>query len=850
MPTIVNDDSIIEVPLKNISIDCAKEYYEEILCNRAIPDIRDGLMKVQRRILWAELVNNWTHEKAHIKSARVIGEVIGVWHPHGTDATYEASAIMSQVWKNHIPLIEFHGISGSISGSGPAAMRYTEQRMAKITKTLMMSNIKDNAVDMVKNFSQDDDEPVILPAKIPMILINGSFGIASGYMCSIPLHNPREVLIELINRLKDPNYDVNLLPDFPTGSILCNSNRISNVYKDFTKAIEKDKDSKLVVRCKIEKDEKNHKIYITEIPYGISVNRIINSIVDATKSNDDKSKKKSLSSNNEIITGISNVKNLTSGKMDVKIKIWCKKGYDLDTIISQLYRFTLCQTSIPICFNLCLGNKFLSYDMIKNINNLMDMLIDFNRETIKRVKIEFIRKKKFRCHIINGLLIILRDNDINKVIKKIQKCNSKSEVIHMLMNDYELDEIQATNLAEYKLYQLAKFVIDDLVNELKTLENEIEDESEYLRDPNKLKKFMINEYKELLKNEFTEKKYPRRTTLENINVNNKESLIVESIPDEDFMLICTNNGYIKKIPIIKKQGRKTQGSNIGKIKENDFVTKSLIINSRSNLLAFTNSGKVYNFKAYDIPICKNINTYGYDLSRSLNNEKLINLVSVTDEEIDNNECSILMATRYNKVKITNISEFKNVYSNGIIAISIRSKTNKNGLPNNDELICAEKINKDSNSILALCNNGNAIRVLLDNIPNVKRITEGSNLFTPTIISNGYEVKNVCVINDNDEYLFYISSKGLGKIISINEFNETNYRGTKGKMIAKIRDNDHAEKVIPISLNDSILVISNKKMINVSTDKMSIIGRVTYGYTIKECDKDEHVIDCVNVIYKD
>lgn len=825
------EENIVKQKISDILVDCARDYYKEIVCHRAIPDGRDGLAEVHRRVLWVMHLNKWDSSKPHIKAAKIVGQVMGDYHPHGDSSIYEASVNMSQSWKNQVSFIDFHGNNGSISTPNAGAMRYTEERLAKITTQLVTADLKSDSVDMVDNFNQDGKEPVVMPTKIPTLLFNGTFGIAAGYMSSIPTHNPREVLTEMIKRIQDDTYEVSLLPDFPCGATICNSADIERTYKDMKLGITKGY-SKVVIRSTIEVDSKANKLYITEIPHMVSGESIVSSIKDAIKPPKKKKGAKSIGSNKDLplITDINNIKNISSGGK-VRIRIDCKRGADLEAVKSQLYRYTKCQSSMPILMYYCIGEKFIE---CSNMTEYFDTFIKFRESTIKRIKTSIIREKRLRMHIIEGLFVILDDDVIEEALAKVRRCKSKQEVLKMFMNDYDLDEVQADKIADYKLYQLASFAIEELQEEYERLDQEIEGELEYFKSKTKIKELMVNEYQEMLDKIFTEKKYPRRTKLENISLS-KDAVAVESIPDQDYIMIFTKHGYIKKLEMIKSQKRNTKGISVGKLKDEDYVIGTTVLNSRDSVLIFTDKGMVYTYKVYEIPT-STTSKLGYFLSKDINGEKIVNIIPVTDSEFESGNFGILSATKLNKVKITNLEDYSNTRKTGIISMKLAS--------DKDSVIGVVKLNYEKdNSIIALNSVGNAIRVEFDKIPVIGRTTTGSNLFSSTIVRDKITVQSVAVVNDEADYFLYISSKGLGKLMEIDEF-EPQYRGTKGKMAAKIRDKDKAQKLITVKKNDNLVIVSNKNLVKtkISEDEMAVIKRPTYGYKLKKCADGEKVID--------
>lgn len=840
MESLFEEENIIQNCVSDILLENAKEFYNEVIFHRGIPDGRDGLTDVQRRIIFSCHDKGWDYHKAHVKSARVVGETMGRFHPRGDASIYQASVNMAQPWKNYICTIDWHGGKGTISGSSASAQRYTEQRISKETCNLVTDGLRDNSVDMRLNFSQDEEEPCTLPVKVPLLLINGSFGIAVGYISSIPNHNPREVIDETIKRLKDPTYEVELLPDLPTGGVIINTNQVRETYKDFNKAIA-EKNCSMIMRAKIEKDEDKNTLTITQLPFMTTCESLVDSIKDATKETEDPITKKKLPPK---INSIRNIKNLTSKTSEntVRILIELKNGFSCDLEMSKLFSYTKCQKTSPLSFISVIKDNFLLYD---NITEIVDNFITYRKSTVKRIKSNLIKKYKLRIHIIEGLLSILNSSVVDKVLKDIRKCSSKAEVVSMLQEKYDLTNIQAEHIAEYKLYQLASMEIDKLKNELSDKKETVEIELSYFKDDEMLNQYIIDELAEIKDKYFPTKRFPRRTELLNISLD-KEQEILATIPDEYYVLFFTKNGYVKKIEIPRTTKRNTRGISVGKMEEDDYVTSSMILHSKDKVLAITEKGHSYPFNVYEIPNSSSTSVKGTRIIDRTNNERIINLIPVKDEDFENEDLFLLTTSDNNLIKLTPFTECISLLTRkGIIVSKLKEtgETDRNGNPVTHNLICAEKVNANEvNSIIALNNFGDAIRIPLDQIPCNQRTTYGSLLFWNKLTSLNGKVMSVSLVDKDSDKYFVISSNGMGKKMNISEFDLQN-RAHKGKMACKLKEGTEAVKLLSVREDDKILVISNKKIIIVDSSNIKSIGRTTYGFSIKKLDEDEYIVDC-------
>lgn len=722
---------------------------------------------------------------------------------------------MYQPWYVNSGLIDKHGNFGSPYGDSAGAERYTEARLSKFAEEVLLAEVNKKCIDVIPNFDGTEEEPLVLPARVPLSLFNGSFGIAVGYAANIPPHNDGESLEEVIKFVNDPTYQITLLPDYPTGGIICN---MSEVAKGYTTG-----KSKVVIRSKIEKNEKKHHLVITEIPYMKSLDSVIESIQNACNDRTDKGKKIP-----KVIEGVKNIRNRSKkGKIELIIEV--KKDYDLDLIENQLYTYTSCQDTIP--FNLVgvVGDKFHNYT---NINQMVNEWYEFRVSTIKRVVINEVKALKFRIHLIDGLLVVLDKKNIDKLIDMIRKTKGgKSVVIKKIMDTFKLDEKQATHIATLQLYKINSDEIEDLKQEKKTKEKEVDEQLLYFKDPNKVKEHIIEELKEFRK----KYKSPRKTQLKDLVIDKnakKESLIKDSA----HTLICTTK-FVKKLSTtIKVQKKGGKGNSIGKIKKDDVPISIFNANNKDNVLLFTNTGKVFSRKVYEIEGC-DIQSYGYNLSGIIKDDILTNVLVLTDDELKDENVKIAIGTRYNKIKLLNVTEFKNIFKTGIMATKLNE---------GDSVIFAEKVDTtNNNSIIACTNTGTTINMQLDSIPTVLRPTFGANIFDNSIMKKGDYIAGIGLVNEETSHAFFISKQGLGKRVEISEFPQQ-LRGGKGRIGTRAKDGDEIVKVLTCKEEADLTVISNTNIISMDINDTSVLLRPAYGNMIKRLNDDEIILDATTI----
>jgi DNA gyrase subunit A len=802
--------AIIDKNYVQVMTDDMKKYFQEVLTDRAVFNPIDGLKPIHRRILWGMYQHRWNSSKMHVKSAKITGAIVGEYHPHGTSSVYDAMVKMYQPWYMNMSLVDKHGNFGNIYGDSAGAERYTEARLSKFAEEVLLDEINKDCVDFVPNFDNSEKEPTVLPSKIPLSLINGSFGIAAGYSANIPPHNITEVIDETIKFVKNPDHQIMLLPDYPTGGIICN---VSEVAKGYTTGT-----SKVVIRSLIEKDEKKHHLVVREIPFMKTLDKIIKSIKEACTDRTVDGKKIP-----RVIDGIKNIRNL-SEKGKIKLIIEVKKDVELDLIENQLYSYTSCQDTLPMNLVGVVNEKFHNYT---NVNQMVHEWLEFRVSTIKRMVINNIKDLRYRIHIIDGLAIALDKKNIDKVIQIIRNSKSKQEMMEKLMSTFKLDEKQADYIVNMKLYKINNIEISALYEEKAQKEKEVNELLKYFTDEKKVYTHIIDEL-EAIKKKY---KFERKSQLLDLNIS-KEKKRESLVADSEHTLICTKH-FIKKLnSTIKVQRKGGKGNSIGKIKDNDTPIALFNANNKDNILLFTNTGKVYSRKVYEIDSC-DIQAFGYNLSSIFKGEILTNVLLMTDDEMNDENIKIAIGSKYNKIKLVDVSEFKNIYQSGIIATK---------LTDSDAVIFAGKVDMSkSNSIIACTSQGTTINMQLSSIPVVLRPTFGSNIFDNSIINKGDYISGIDLVTEETSHAFFISKNGLGKRVEISEFPEQ-LRGGKGRIGIRAKDGDEIVKVLTSTEEGDLTVISNTNIISMDIGDTSVLLRPAYGNIIKRLNDGEVILD--------
>ena len=755
--------------------DSFLDYSMSVIVARALPDLRDGLKPVHRRILYSMFDSGYTPDKQYRKCARVVGDVMGKYHPHGDSSIYEALVRMAQDFSYRHMLIDGHGNFGNMDGDGAAAMRYTESRLSKISLELLR-DIKKDTVDFIPNFDETEKEPSVLPSRFPNILVNGTMGIAVGMATNIPPHNLGETIDACVAYID--NHDITISemmeyikgPDFPTGGIILGNSGIKKAYETGRGTI--------TIRCKatIEEGNGRSKIVISELPYGINTLDLKTKIGELVR--------------DKVLEGIADYHDATSIEKGVNIIITLKKEANANVVLNNLYKHTALQSTFGIIF-LMLDN---GTPKTLNIKEIISKYIDYQKEIIiRRTKFD-LNKAEERVHILEGYKIAL--DNIDEVIKIIKTAESDVIARENLQKRFGLSEIQANAILELKLRRLTGLEREKIESELAELLKTIEELRSILASEEKVLEIIKNELLDI-KNKYAD---PRRTTIDMsaIEYIEDESLI----PEQDIMIALTNKGYIKRTTsdTFKSQKRGGVGVKGMNTNEEDFVEQIINTSTHDYILFFTNKGKVYRIKGYEIP----------EFSRQSKGIPIINILQIEKDEKINSMINvkkddeykyILFATKKGIVKKTNISEFENIRTSGKIAISLKET---------DELISVKKTTGDD-MILMGSNDGRMVKFNEKEIRVMGRTASGVrgiNLGDSECI--GAEVTT------EDDKILIVSKKGYGKQTNVCEYRTTK-RGSKGVKALNITDKNGKLATFKIVTEDKdVIIVIDTRMINSMT----------------------------------
>ena len=784
------------------------EYSVSVIASRALPDLRDGLKPVHRRILWSMYESGYTPDKPHRKSAKTVGEVMGNYHPHGDSSIYEAMVRLAQDFNQRYMLIDGHGNFGNIEGDGAAAMRYTESRLAKISLELLRDINKDT-VDMDDNFDATRKEPKILPSRFPNVLVNGSMGIAVGMATNIPPHNLGEVIDGCIAYIDNPEIDVFGLmqyikgPDFPTGGIILGNSGIKKAYETGRGTI--------TIRSKavIEEVGNHSNIIITEVPYGINTMELKNKVAELV--------------HNKTIEGIADYH--TDLKDGVKITITLKKDANAQVVLNNLYKHTNFQITYGIILLMLDGLTPKTLDL----KSIISKYIDHQKEVIiRRTKFDLIKDEK-RVHILEGYKIA-QDN-IDEVVKIIKSASSDIEAKANLVSKFSLTEIQADAILELKLRRLTGLEREKIEAELTQLLEEIAELKSILSSEQKVLDIIKKEMLEI-KNKYSDE---RRT---HIDMTAIEYIEDESlIPVQKTIIALTKKGYIKRMLTdnYRTQNRGGVGIKGMTTNEEDYIDKMINAETHDFILFFSNKGKVYKMKGYEIPEFSR-QSKGLPIVNLLSlehDEKITSIISLERKNISNKY--LIFFTKNGIVKRTAIEEFDNIRTNGKKAIILKE---------NDELISVGK-STGNNEIMIGASNGRMVRFKEEEIRIMSRSSTGVKGIEFT---NSYVV-GAEVVSASDQILI-VTENGYGKKTNIDEYRLT-HRGSKGVKALNITEkNGNMISLKTLKNDEDVLIITNNGIIiRISSEQISQLGRNTQGVRLINL-KDNQKVSTISLVSKD
>ena len=784
------------------------DYSMSVIVARALPDVRDGLKPVHRRILYTLYEEGMTPDKKYQKSANAVGAVMGHYHPHGDSAIYESMVRMAQDFTYRHTLVDGHGNFGSIDGDGAAASRYTEARLAKISMELLRDLNKDT-VDFSENYDGQRKEPVVLPSRFPNILVNGNMGIAVGMATNIPPHNLGEVIDGCVAYIDNPEITVTELmqyikgPDFPTAGVILGNSGIKRAYESGRGTI--------TIRgmATVEETHNKHRIVITELPYQVNKKALIQRIGELVR--------------DKVIDGISNLSD-ESALEGIKIVIDVKKEANANVVLNNLYKHTQLQTSYGINFLMLVDGS----PRTLGLREIIEKYIDHQKHVIYR-RCQFdLKRYKDRLHILDGLKIAL--DNIDRVIKIIRESADDDEAKAGLMSNFALSEVQSQAILDMRLKRLTGLEKSKIEEEIAELEKLVKELEEILASEEKILEVIKNEMLEI-KAKYADE---RRTHIDMTAVDyiEDESLI----PVENVVITLTNNGYIKRLPAdtYKTQNRGGMGVKGMATNEEDFVEHLINATSHDYILMFTNMGKVYRIKGYEIP----------EYSRQSKGLPIINLLSLDkDEKItsllkisndDEYKC-LVFATKNGLIKRTDISEFDSIRTNGKKFITLKD---------NDELVSVKKTT-GNDEILMASSNGRMVRFNESTVRIMGRSASGVR----GINLDGGILVGMEIVEPN-EYVLVITEKGYGKKTPVDEYRITN-RGGKGVKTVNITEKNGSIvsfKTVDDS-KDLMIITDSGVIIRLAVDKISTMSRVTQGVKLINL-KEDSIVSSTAIVDKE
>lgn len=801
-------DKVQPVNLSDEMQNSFLSYAMSVIVSRALPDVRDGMKPVHRRILYAMNELGVYSDRPHKKSARIVGDVIGKYHPHGDIAVYEAMVRMAQDFSYRYPLVDGHGNFGSVDGDPAAAMRYTEARMSKFASE-MLRDLNKNTVDFIDNYDGTEKEPTILPARFPSLLVNGASGIAVGMATSIPTHNLTEVINGTLALIENPDITVEKLmehipaPDFPTGATIMGLSSVKTAYQTGMGAV--------TVRAKVNivnLQNGKKEIVVTEIPYQVSKTKLIERIAELVK--------------DKIIDGITDLRD-ESNRKGMRIIIELRRDANVNVILNNLYKHTQMQTTYSI--------NMIALDhgqpKVLNLKQILECYVKHQIEVVTRRTQYDLDKAKARYHIVEGLLIALAN--IDEVVATIKASKTTDEAISELVRKFLLTEIQAKAILDMRLQRLTGLEIEKLEQEKKELEDIVEYLESILADHNKLMDVIVSELVEI------QRKYgdDRRS-----DIDLSEDLEVEDadlIPEEDVIITITNRGYIKRMTVDTYRAQRRGGKGItgSKMQEDDFIEKVIYTSTHDNLLFFSNFGQVYLLKAFQIPAA----------SRTSKGLPIVNLLKFTEGErlaavINVKSLEepgyLIFGTKNGVIKKTELIQYKNIRSTGIRALILNE---------GDELIGVSRTNGAQDVIFGASNG----KAACFNEATVRATNRAASGVKGIRVAEGGKAIGLVVVNGDEDEITVVTENGFGKRTPTSDFK---IKGRNGKGVKYMNITEKSGRPVSLALStkdDDLMIITDKGMvIRTYLADVSLIGRDTQGVKLIKLNEG-HLVSAIAVV---
>lgn len=806
MTTFLEDQKMIQHEINKEMKDSYIDYAMSVIVSRALPDVRDGLKPVHRRILYGMSGLGVTPDKPHKKSARIVGEVMGKYHPHGDSSIYNAMVRLAQPFNIRYTLVDGHGNFGSVDGDGAAAMRYTEARMTPLALQ-MLRDIEKDTVDFTPNFDGEEKEPVVLPARFPNLLVNGSNGIAVGMATSIPPHNLGEVIDATVKLIDEPEATVDDLikivkgPDFPTGAMIMGKTPVREAYRTGQ--------GKAVVRAVTEIEEGSHgkqQIVVTEIPYQVNKARLIEKIADLVR--------------DKRVEGITAIRD-ESNRKGMRIVIELKRDTNANIVLNRLYKHTQLQDSISMIMLALVDGK----PKILNLREMISEYLKHQKEVVTRRTIYDKKKAEARAHILEGYLIAL--DNIDEIIRIIR--NSYNDAKEKLMERFELSEIQAQAILDMQLRRLQGLEKEKIQNEYEELLKKIAYYAELLADEHKLMGVVKDELLEI-KDKWADK---RRTK---IKADAQEIDEEDLIEEEEVCITLTHLGYIKRVPASTYKAQKRGGKGITGLttRENDFVKNMIMTSTHDYLMFFTNTGKAYRIKAYEIP----------EAARTAKGTPVVNFLNLMQRErvtavIPIKEFAedkyLMGVTKNGIIKKTALSNFDTSRKAGLIAMNLKD----------DDQLIDIKQTTGNNNVIIVTKHGKCISFSEEDVRPMGRIAGGVRAIK---LEGGDEVVSMELVEPGQE-LLVVTEKGYGKRTKVEEY-KIQVRGGKGLLTydkAKFKKTGQLVGAIVVDDDDDVMLInSNGIIIRMQAREISRLGRATQGVKIMNVGDDVNIIAIAKV----